>query len=109
MEEKVNSDKLELKIRVIKGEIRENKREKDKYWDIILTIVLSFIGLVGVGFYYFFTKKEMGTAEIILAVILLLLLPVLGFYWYNKYKSTCQKIEQLERELELLKKGLKEE
>jgi len=31
MEEKVNSDKLELKIRVIKGEIRENKREKDKY------------------------------------------------------------------------------
>ena len=30
MEEKVNSDKLGLKIRMIKGEIRENKREKER-------------------------------------------------------------------------------
>lgn len=103
-----SGNSLELKIRIIKGEIREEKREKEKFHDILIWCICSFIVLIIVGFYYFLIKKERRIEEIILAGVLLVVIPFLGFTYYNKYQKAKQKIEQLEKELARLKKELAE-
>ena len=53
----LNSD-LELKIRIAKGEVRENKREKEKCLNAVLSLVGCFISLIVGSIYFFVIKKE---------------------------------------------------
>lgn len=100
---------LELKIRAVKGEIRENERKKKKCLESIVTLVSSFLFSIIGSVWFFVIKKERDIKAIILAVLLLLGIPILYLFVYSKYKKVKAKMEQLERELYLLKKGLKEE
>jgi len=104
----LNVNDLELKLRIIESEIREIERKKEKCWDNVLGIIFAFVIILGIGSYYLFARKE-EILVIILSVILLLICLVSGPYWYTKYKSACQKLKKLERELYLLKKGLKKD
>ena len=54
----VNSQDLEFKIRIVKGEIREAKREKEKSLNAVLSLVACFISLIVGSIYFFVIKKE---------------------------------------------------
>ena len=103
---------LELKLRVIESEIRESEREKEKLWDAVIGSVFGFICLLGVGLYTLI-KQSNERLWIIpvygLALFFALLCPFLIYYWYDKYKNKKKQLEKLERELYLLKKGLKKD
>jgi len=76
----LNVNDLELKIRIVKGEIREYKKKERKCWENVLSIILAFILVLGASIYFCFIKNEKGLIEILLSVILLISCPLLGFY-----------------------------
>jgi len=106
--EEAKSNDLELKIRVVKAEIRENKREKDKRRDIVMSAIFVFVGCIGVSLYLFFNRQEYELWMSFFIIFFLLLSVFAGWYWYNKYKKTKKQMEKLEKELKRLKEGLKD-
>src|SRR3954454_1207801 len=111
LEKNVNS--LELRIRIIEGEIRENKREKEKYLGEVIGLIATFVIFLGIDSYIFFLKEEKITRDettlaIIFSVIIFLFCLFFGPYLYSKYQKVKKQIEKLEQELKRLKEELKE-
>ena len=103
-----NDSNLELRIRIVEGEIRESKREKDKIQSEYLTSIIATSLFSAIGLTVLFIEKRQ---EYFWQIISGMIVAVLFFswawwYWYNKYQKECQKIKKLERELDLLEKGL---
>lgn len=104
----VKNNDLELKVRIVKGEIRETKRKKEKFLNITLGLGSCFISLIIGSIYFFVVKKEEYKLWHILFIGFFGLFSLFfGYYSYNKWQKECQKLEKLEKELKRLKEGLK--
>ena len=107
LNEKNNDLELRVKLLEIEEAKREKKEYEDKSWGLIFPTAM-FVLLIP----FSIIKIEEQYTKIFLVGISVFFV-LLGIYcfskYYPKYKRACQKLKKLERELYLLKKGLKEE
>ena len=106
----LNENNLEIRVKLL--EIKEAKKVKKEYENkslglISLELLLIFLCIPGV-----LITVENNIEKLLLVGIFTSLLLVCAFYflkYYPKYKEKQKQLEKLERELYLLKKGLKKE
>ncbi|MCE8163782.1 MAG: hypothetical protein I3274_06260 [Candidatus Moeniiplasma glomeromycotorum] len=103
------NNNLELKIRLIQGETRESKREKEKCLEALGGLIACFISLIIGSIYFFVIKKEYETWHIFFTGLIGVGILILGYYWWNRYQKASKRLEELKKELYLLKKALKKE
>ena len=88
----LNKEKnIELKIRVLKMEIKEAKKEMNKDYDMMWYWIIAFIVSIIAFPYFYFVRQEKELWKVISFIIMLFVCPFFSFCCYKLAKKKKKK------------------